>query len=144
MSVIDTTKAGAVRQPSGVVQLARYAYLLSIVLFMGGIVLQVFLAGAALLVDPGYLIQHRSFAHALHLVTYMIPIIGLLARLPWRLFLLSWLPLVLLMLQYVFVHAVPGLGLPMPLRALHAVNALVLFWLMLHLAGSAWRLVRAS
>ncbi len=144
MSVIDTTKPDAVRQPSSVVQLARYAYLLSVVLFIGGIVLQVFFAGAALLVDPSYLIQHRSFAHALHLVTYVIPIIALLARLPLRLFLLSWLPLVLIMLQYVFVHAVPGLGLPMSLRALHAVNALVMFWVMLYLAGSTWRLVRAS
>ncbi len=144
MTVLDTAKHTTARQRSSVVQVVRYAYLLSIVLFIGSIALQVFFAGAALLVDSGYLIQHRSFAHTLELLVFVIPIVGLFARLPRRQFLLSWLPLVLFMLQYVFVYAVPSLGLPMPLRALHAVNALVLFWVTLHLAGSTWRLVRAS
>src|SRR5262245_38349321 len=70
MTAIDSAKPSIGRQPSTIVQFARYAYLLTIVLYMVGIGLQVFFAGAALMVDSSYLIAHRSFAHALHLVTY--------------------------------------------------------------------------
>src|SRR5262249_2855728 len=129
---------------SSIVQYARYAYLLSTVLFMGGVVLQVFFAGATLLVDSAYLIQHRSFAHTLELLTFVMPIAGLFARLPWKLRLLSFLPLVLFMLQYVFVYGVPAMGLPVSLRALHAVNALVIFGVTLHLTKSAWHVARTS
>lgn len=131
-------------QVSGVVRGARLAYLVSTALFAGGVILQVFFAGATLLADASYLIQHRSFAHLLEPVTLAIPIIGLFARLPRRLLLLSWLPLVLFALQYVFLYAVPSAGLPTALRALHAVNALLIFWVALHLTNAAWGLVRES
>jgi hypothetical protein len=40
------------------------------------------------------------------------------------------------------LYALVGMGLPTAFRALHAVNALVLFWIAQYLAKSAWRLLR--
>jgi hypothetical protein len=62
--------------------------------------------------------------------------------LPRRLLALSALPLVLFSLQYMFLYAVGNIGLPPAFRALHAVNALVMFWVAQYLAKSVWRLLR--
>jgi uncharacterized membrane protein len=55
----------------------------------------------------------------------------------------SALTLVLFMLQYVFLWVMPSLGVPV-LRALHAVNALALFWLTLYLTQNVSRLDQQS
>ena len=145
MTTVKTPESNAIKPlVSGITRAARVTFLLAAWFFAGGIALQVFYAGATLLVASDYLNQHRAFAHTLELVTFAIPIIGLFARLPRRMLLLSWLPLVLFMLQYVFIYAVPSLELPTSLRALHAVNALVIFWTSVHLARLSWHLVRAS
>lgn len=127
---------------SGFARTARFLYLIGTALFLGSVVLQVFFAGAALLVSTDYLHQHRSFAHVVELVTFAVAIVALFARLPGRVLALSWLPVGLFILQYVFLHAIPSMGLPTALRALHAVNALVIFWNSVYLLRAAWGLVR--
>jgi hypothetical protein len=128
---------------SGLVRSARLVYYAGTLLFLAGIGLQVFYAGASLLVDSSYLEQHRMFAHVLELFALMLPVLALVARQPWRITLLSLLPFVLIAMQYVFLWALADMGLPLWTRGLHAVNALVIFWVVLRLSGSAWQLWRA-
>jgi hypothetical protein len=146
MTVLETTST--IQQPeqrpmSGIVRGARLTYYAGTVVFLAGIVLQVFFAGAALLVDSSFLEVHRNFAHLLELFAIILPILALVARQPWRITLLSLLPFFLIALQYVILWALDDMGLPGWTRGLHAVNALVIYWLMLRLSRSAWQLWRA-
>lgn len=50
---------------------------------------------------------------------------------------------VLFVFQYLFLWVLPALGLP-ALRALHAVNALALFWLAERLAKRVWHMNRST
>lgn len=129
---------------STVVQWMRAGYLLVAGLFVAGVVLQVFFAGAGVLVHPRYFALHSSFGHLLELLPLLLLLLSLLARLPWRLVGLNALIYVLFMLQYVFLYALGRVtGVP-ALRALHAVNALVLFWAGLYLSQRVWQLIRAG
>lgn len=133
----------ATQEISGIVRAARLVYYATTLLLIAGIVLQVFFAGAALLVNSGYLEQHRMFAHILELFAMLLPLLALLARQPWRITLLSLLPFVLIGMQYVFLWALIGMGLPTWTRGLHAANALLIFWVVLRLSNSARQLWRA-
>jgi hypothetical protein len=136
-------RVGIERQPnSKLVQIARLVYLVLGVLFVAGVVLQVFFAGATLLTSSEYLNLHRSFGDALARIPVFMVVASLLARLPTRSVLLSVLLFILFTMQFIFVHAIPAMGLPTAFRALHAVNALALFWTALHLVKSTWRIVR--
>jgi hypothetical protein len=149
MSVIDTSisqtnETPATAKPiSGFVRGARMIYYAFTVLMLGGVVLQVFFAGATLLVDSSFLEWHRNFAHLLELLALLLPVSALLARQPWRIMLLSLLPFFLIGMQYVYLWALTGMGLPLWTRGLHAVNAIVIYWLMLRLSRFAWQLWRA-
>jgi hypothetical protein len=146
MTVIESetmTPQPAEREMSAIVRSARGIYYGGTLLFLGGVVLQVFFAGASLLVDSSFLDQHRMFAHILELFAIVLPVLALFARQPWRITLLSLLPFVLIAMQYVFLWALTGMGLPLWTRGLHAVNALVIYWLLLRLSRSAWQLWRA-
>ncbi len=148
MTVIDTSVQPAGEKPlsgkplSGIVRGARLVFYASTVIMLAGVVLQVFFAGASLLVDSSFLEAHRNFAHLLEALAILLPILALLARQPWRITLLSLLPFFLIGTQYVYLFALTGMGLPLWTRGLHAVNALVIYWLMLRLSRSAWQLWR--
>lgn len=133
----------AERQPvSGLASTLRGVYLLLALLFVGAVVLQVFLAGATLLVDARYLIDHRSLGEAIWPLPVLMIVSSLIARMPGRFVLLSLLLMFLYVMQYAIIHIFPSLGMPTVFRALHAVNALVLFWTALYLARSSWRVLR--
>jgi hypothetical protein len=57
---------------------------------------------------------------------------------------MSGLPAVLMALQYIFLYGIDNVGLPLDLKALHAVNALVMFWVAQYLARMVWKLMRAG
>jgi hypothetical protein len=116
-------------------------YILLAALFTLGIVAQVFLAGMGALVSPSYFAWHETFAHFIEFIPLLMIVVAAVARLSLKLILLTVLLLVLVMLQYVFLYLMPQLGL-MPLRALHAVNALALFGLGMNLRRQVWSLVR--
>lgn len=132
------------RRGSRLIYGSRMIYLLLAGLFTGGIALQVFFAGAGVLVNPSYFALHRTFGHILELFPMLLLIVGLIGRLSWRLLGLTALIFVLFMLQYVFLYGLaPATGLPV-LRAFHAVNALALFWVALSLVSSTRKLLRDS
>lgn len=118
---------------------ARWTYLILAGLFAVGIVLQVFFAGLGVLVDPGYFGLHTTFAHLLEPLLLALLVLGVVGRVGWRVFGFNALLLVLFGMQYAFMYGFQG-----PLRALHVVNALALFWLALHLTRRSWRLIRAG
>lgn len=127
---------------SALVSMLRALYLILALLFVGAVVLQVFFAGATLLVDARHLIDHRALGEAMWPLPVLMIAISLIARLGKRSALLSVLLLVLYVMQYAIIHVFPTLGLPTVFRALHAVNALLLFWVALHLAKLTWHILR--
>lgn len=123
--------------------LGRVIYLLGTILLAGSIALQVFFAGAGVLVDPGYWAMHRAFGETIISLGLVLLLIGIVAWLPWRMQALNMALVVLLPMQFVFLWTLgQALGVP-ALRALHAMNALALFWLTVHLARGTGRLLRA-
>ncbi|HEX7041335.1 MAG TPA: c-type cytochrome [Trueperaceae bacterium] len=86
------------------------------------VVTQVFLAGLGLLVDPGYLAWHSAFVHVIEAAAIALIVLGVAARRGGALVALSAAPLLLILAQYALIHGSDG-----PVRALHAVNAFVLF-----------------
>lgn len=107
---------------------ARVLYQAGILALAGGIALQVFLAGAGALVHPRYWIVHRTFGHYVEYLAIALFLVGVVGRLPWRFQGLNGLMIGLFFMQYVFLYVMPAIGAPL-LRALHAVNALGMFWL---------------
>jgi hypothetical protein len=107
-----------------------YRFLAAFLTF--AIVVQVFLAGLGVLVNPSYFAWHGNFAHIIEFIPLLMLLVGVMAKLDRGILLLTTLTLVLVVMQYVFLHLFPQVGLT-PLRALHAVNALVLFSLSLQL-----------
>ncbi len=105
------------------------------------VVVQVFFAGAAVLVDPTYWGAHRAFGSTIEVGVIALLLIGLATRLPWRIQALGGTLYVLMFLQYVFLYLMPQIGIPV-LRALHAVNALALFSFALVFALKVWHHVR--
>ena len=114
---------------------ARVLYLIGILGFLALVAVQIFLAGATLLVGGEYLLTHRAVGEAIGPYLVALLIVGALARLPRRLSLASVLLFVDFVMQYVFVYALKG-----PPRALHAANALALFSLAAYIALSVWSL----
>lgn len=101
-------------------------------LVCSAIVTQVFLAGLGLLVDPGYLAWHTGFVHLIELAVLVMAVVAVFTRRGLGLAGLSLVTLVLIGTQYALIHGVSG-----PWRALHAVNAFVLF-------GVSWTIARRA
>ncbi len=123
-------------------QWIRWLYLGTAVLVGVAIVGQVFFAGAAVLVNPAYWAAHRGLGNTIEFLALVLVLAGLGTRLSWRVQGLGGLLYVLMLLQYVFLYLMPGIGLPL-LRALHAVNALALFGVTSMLILQVWRQVRS-
>ena len=122
---------------------ARVCYAICAWLFVGCIIVQVFLAGSAALISADYWALHRAFPQIIRLIPIAMLLIGLASRLPRRMLALTAVALALFAMQYVFIWVFGALGLQ-NLRGLHAVNALALFWVALRLGQQAWRLLRSS
>ena len=140
MTVINPTLQPTEPTPvSSLVRGARFVYYATTVILLASIMLQVFFAGAALLASPTFLETHRAFARVLEGLSILLPIMALVARLSWRITLLSLLPFVLIGMQYAFLYAMTGMGLPLWTRGLHAANALVIYWIALRLSRMGWQ-----
>lgn len=85
----------------------------------------------------GWLEVHRAIGHALGLFAIVTPLVGLLGRLPRSLLVAAFGLFVLHGLQYAFIESSSFV------RALHAVNAVTLFWLATFLAQRTLKLPRS-
>lgn len=119
----------------------RYLYIVLACLIALSVVIQVFLAGAAVTVHASYWPLHRSFAHTIELLIILACLVGLGTGLPWRIQGLGGLLFLLLALQYIFLETMPRFGLII-LRAFHVVDALFFFWVSLALVGKVWQQLR--
>jgi hypothetical protein len=102
------------------------------VVFLLGVVVQVFLAGAGIFASASWLGSHGILGHVLPVIPLLMVILGLVGRLPRT---INWLTVLLLVLVYIqpwFIYIARGLGTPL-LAALHPVNALAIFALSLYL-----------
>lgn len=122
-------------------QIFRYLYIVAAGLIAFSVVVQVFLAGAAVTVHASYWPLHRSFGHTIELLIVLLCLIGIGTGLPWRIQSLGVLLFVLMFFQYLFLHLMPRIGMPI-LRSLHVVNALSFFWVALFLVWKLWQQLR--
>lgn len=115
----------------------RQGYALVSALLALAILFQVFVAGGGLFSAPSWWPTHRMVGMALSLGPLVLLALGAFARLPGRTLWLNALLLVLVGLQPVLISVPEQLELPI-LKALHVVNALVLFALTVFLGQQAW------
>jgi hypothetical protein len=122
------------------VSAARYAFLGLVWIYLAGIVVQTFLAGAALF-SPGRDFElHRSLGYILHLVPILLLVVALVGRVGRP---IIWWTVGLLVVQGI-QPLLPMLRADMPwAAALHPVLALAIFWLAISIGLQAWRLVRS-
>jgi Family of unknown function (DUF6220) len=119
-------------------QWTRIAHLAAAWLFVGGVIVQVFLAGLALFAEGGFA-NHVAFGYsAFWIVAILIPILAIGARLPTGDIGLSILLLALFIPQCLLPPLARSGG-PGIIAALHPVNALLLFALAIVIGQRAWR-----
>jgi hypothetical protein len=116
------------------IRLVRFVYGLLAAVYLACVVLQVFFAGLGLFVNSSDLQLHRVFANYFEFGSVLLFALSFAGRIRGR---LRWLPLglfALTSLQHMTVRTFTGL-----LPALHTVDALLLFWIALHLTQRSWR-----
>ncbi len=119
---------------------ARYAFAGLVWLYLAGIVLQTFLAGAAMFTPERDFELHRYLGYLLHLAPIGLLIVAVVAKVGREL--LTW-TVALLVVQGI-QPLLPGLRADYPLvSALHPVLVLAIFWIGVTLGLKAWRLVNA-
>lgn len=133
---MSPARSGHVSSP--LTRASGFTYFVLAALFSLGIAVQVFLAGLGVLVNPSYFAWHKSFAHLIEWIPLLMMVAAAIAKFPRRFIALTLLVFVLFLLQYVFLSLMPQLGLA-PLRALHVVNAIVIFPLSVRLTRDSWR-----
>jgi hypothetical protein len=106
-------------------------------LFAACVAIQVFFAGLAIFAGPNWWTSHTTFVHLIELLPLLMLVAAFVGKLPPRLRWLSLAAFVMIGLQYATI----ALGVP-ELTALHPVNALLIFWLAIHLA--TWRRAPAA
>lgn len=141
MSVRDVARETVADQLSGAARGARAAYAVLAWALVVCVAYQVFLAGLAVFVDPLMWGRHVFFVYLFELIPGVMVVLALVGRLPWRGgFYAGPIGIFLLIgLQYFFAGARGS-----ALAALHAVNALFIFWAAAVLAQRAARLGRRS
>jgi hypothetical protein len=117
----------------------RFIILLLAVLFLISVIIQVFLAGMASLVDASHWQDHRTFIHYFEAVPVGIFILSFVGRTRGAVRWLGLTMIVFIGLQYMTANMagkVPAIG------AMHPVLALILFWISIvtvKKAFLAWR-----
>ena len=116
-------------------------YLTLVWLYLAGIVVQTFLAGAALFSPERNFELHRGLGYLLHLYPILLVIAAVAGRLGREM--ITW-TLALLVVQGI-QPLLPGLRADYPLvAAFHPVLVLAIFWLGISLGLKAWRLVTST
>lgn len=93
------------------------------------LLIQVFLAGLGIFGSPALLSLHTTFVHFFEFLPILLIILALLGRTRHALVWWSLLLQVQIELQYFFAHFPVAV-----VAALHPVNAVLMFWITIHLA----------
>ena len=120
---------------------ARWALAATAALLAAGVVVQVFYAGLASFVGPGWWLRHRSFVHAFEWASPLAVALAYAARASRAAKSLAWGTVALLLAQYV-TAGLRERGGQQSIAAVHAVTAMVLFWTAVELARLTWREAR--
>ena len=119
---------------------ARYGYVIFAWLLVLGVLLQTLLAGLATFGARTYWSIHASLGLVVGpLFGLILIVLAFASRLPRRTHRLSVILGFLAILQAALIY--PGKSIGLAVTALHPVNALVLFWLGLHIATEAMSFV---
>jgi len=119
---------------------ARIAYRVATGLFLVGVLAQVFLAGLGIFAHPANFITHVVIGGVLHGLSALMWVLAALGRQPLQTTRLNGVLFGVLTLQGLLPYL---RGIIPALAALHAVNALVIFWIALILARRARAFGRA-
>lgn len=111
---------------------SRVGFVVSAWLYAAAVLVQVFLAGLSTFDDPSRWPDHVSFGQMIGTFTILMLVFAVLGRLPWLIVGLAFAEFMLYGMQYPFALSSVG-----AMAALHAVNALVMFWLAINLAQRA-------
>lgn len=108
-------------------------------LFSACILIQVFLAGLAIFVEPVYWVRHTMFVRFFELIPILMVVLALVGRLPRRWIWQSVALFILIFLMYFSAN----IGSTYPyMAALHPVLAIVMFWVVHKFMISALGLLR--
>ncbi len=126
-------QAGEEDNGSPRIRWVRFVYGLLAAGYLVCVILQVFFAGMGLFVENENLDLHRVFANYFEMGSIVMFLLSFFGRIRGG---LRWLPLglfVLTSLQHMTIQSFSGF-----LPALHTVDALLLFWISIHLTKRSW------
>lgn len=118
---------------------ARYSYLATSVLLTIGVLVQVYIAGMAVFVDPARWSSHVTFGTNLPVFLVLLFALAFVGRLPRTHKGLPVLIFVLFFIQFSTAHRFGSL-----VGAIHPVNAVIIFWLSMVTVKHAWRSVASK
>lgn len=121
------------------VQWAKYCYLGASILLTASVLIQVYIAGMAVFVDPARWSTHVSFGNILPAFLLVLFVLAFIGRLP-RIH--KGLPVVIFLLFFVQFGTAHRFG--SLVGAIHPVNAVVIFWLSMVTIQQAWAEVTAE
>lgn len=120
---------------------ARQALPLVGAVFVGCVVIQVFLAGLGVFDDPASFVTHREFGYLIGMFTLVLLVLALVARAPRRITGYS----VLLLVQFALQSVLVALRADVPaLAALHPVNGFLILFVAITLTRASWAVLRTS
>ncbi|WP_436343902.1 DUF6220 domain-containing protein [Natronorubrum sp. FCH18a] len=111
----------------------RYGYCGLAGLFAACVLVQTYIAGMAIFVDPENWTLHASFVHLFEVVPFLMVFVAFLGRLSWPLRLLPVGLFALISAQYATAHVFGSLT-----AAIHPVVAVVIFWLAVVATKRSW------
>lgn len=121
--------------------IARQALPLVGAVFVGCVVIQVFLAGLGVFDDPRSFVTHREFGYLIGMFTLVLLVLALVARSPRRLTGYS----ALLLLQFALQSLLVALRTDAPaVAALHPVNGFLILFVAITLTRASWAASRAG
>lgn len=134
---IQSESADADGQLQPRVRWSRRGYTLFSGAFVIGVLIQVYLAGMAVFIDPTYWGLHTTFVHILELSPIIMFIFAFLGRFSREMKLLPVGLFALIFVQYATAITFTG----SMVAALHPVNALVMFGLAVSSTHRSWRVL---
>lgn len=121
--------------------IARQALPLVGAVFVGCVIIQVFLAGLGVFDDPRSFVTHRAFGYLIGMFTLVLLVLALVARSPRRITGYS----ALLLIQFALQSLLVALRTDAPaLAALHPVNGFLILFVAIAITRASWAARRTS